>query len=44
MHDTGFADSYVQHLASPDSMVVGIKYPGRRQPGEMRPSMASRRG
>lgn len=25
MADTGFSESYVEHLAGPDSMVVGIK-------------------
>ena len=25
MADTGFSESYVQHLVGPDSMVVGIK-------------------
>jgi hypothetical protein len=25
MHDVGFTETYVQHLAGPDSMVVGIK-------------------
>jgi SAM-dependent methyltransferase len=25
LHDAGFTDTYVQHLAGPDSMVVGIK-------------------
>jgi hypothetical protein len=25
MHDAGFSNSYVEHLAGPDSMVVGIK-------------------
>ncbi len=27
MADAGFRDSYVEHLAGPDSMVVRIKYP-----------------
>jgi hypothetical protein len=25
MEETGFRESYVEHLAGPDSMVVGIK-------------------
>jgi hypothetical protein len=25
LHETGFRDSYVEHLIGPDSMVVGIK-------------------
>jgi hypothetical protein len=28
MSDTGFSESYVEHLVGPDSMVVGIKYGG----------------